>query len=319
MAVPILLVTGFLGAGKTTLINRLLSEPDGRRIAAVVNDFGAVDIDAALLTSVSDDVVSLRNGCICCSLQGDLLQTLSALLRRQLAPDAIVIETSGVSDPAEIVRILLDPVIWREAALETVVCMADARHLTDSPALQDDPLFRSQVRAADFVALTKADMVTTREHEAVGILLGRMKPGLGLYDAQHGLLPHELLFSGRLHEPAAVSPSRFSTPGFQSVSWIATQPLSLARFQAAIVRLGGKLVRAKGIVSFAEHPDTPMLFQMVGQRATLCPAPGIEKMEPVRLVFIARDGVLTEGEVACLLEPCIACFQLGQPPNRLWR
>ncbi len=114
----------------------------------------------------------------------------------------------------------------------------------------------------------------------------------------------------------AAGPSRFSTPGFQSVSWTATQPLSLARFQAAIVRLGGRFVRAKGIVSFAEHPDAPMLFQMVGQRATLCPAPGIEGMEPVRLVFIARDGALTEEEVVSFLKPCIARSRPDQPPRR---
>ncbi|MGI4800299.1 MAG: CobW family GTP-binding protein [Janthinobacterium lividum] len=306
MAVPILLVSGFLGAGKTTLINRLLSEPDGRRIAAVVNDFGAVDIDAALLAGVSSDVVSLRNGCICCSLQGDLLQTLSALLRRQPPPDAIVIETSGVSDPAEIVHILLDPVIWREAALETVLCLADARLLADDPAMLGDRLFRSQIRAADFVGLTKADMVTPQEHAEVGRLLGQTRPGLGLHDAPHGVLPHELLFSGRLHVSEASSPSRFSTPGFESVSWTATKPLSLACFQAAVVRLGGRLVRAKGIVSFAEHLDTPMVFQMVGQRATLSPAPPMEAGEAVRLVFIARNGALADGEMAACLETCIA-------------
>ena len=306
MAVPILLVTGFLGAGKTTLINRMLSEPDGRRIAAVVNDFGAVDIDAALLAGVSETVVSLRNGCICCSLQGDLLQTLSALLRRQPAPDAIVIETSGVSDPAEIVRVLLDPVIWREAALETVVCLADARLLADSPTMLDDALFRSQIKAADFVGLTKTDMVTPHEHAEIGSLLGRTRSSLRLHDAPHGVLPHELLFSGQLHVPAAAKSSRFSTPGFQSASWTATKPLSLARFQAAIVRLGGRLVRAKGIVSFAEHPGVPMVFQMVGQRATLGPAPRLEVGEPVRLVFIARDGALADGEVAACLDACIA-------------
>lgn len=306
MGVPILLVAGFLGAGKTTLVNTLLSEPDGRRIAAVVNDFGAIDIDAALLASVSDDVVSLKNGCICCSLQNDLLQTLSALLRRRPAPDAIVIETSGVSDPAEIVRTLLDPVIWREAALETVVCLADARHLADSPALLDDRLFRSQIGAADFVGLTKTDMVTAEERAQVAGLLGRVRPGLSLHDTRHGVLPHELLFSGRPHEPAAASPSRFSTPGFQSVSWTATRPLSLARFQAAVARLGGRLVRVKGIVSFAEHPEVPMVFQMVGQRATLSPAPGRVAGEMVRLVFIARDGALADGEIASSLEGCVA-------------
>ena len=134
--VPILLVTGFLGAGKTTVVNHLLAHAQGRRIAAVVNDFGAVNIDAELIAGASDGVVSLANGCICCSLEGDLLRTLAALLRRDPRPEFIVIETSGVADPADIVRNLMDPLIWREAPLETVLCVVDAT--TPAETLNDD-------------------------------------------------------------------------------------------------------------------------------------------------------------------------------------
>src|SRR5256885_15493075 len=126
MPVPILLVAGFLGAGKTTVVTHLLAHAEGRRIAAVVNDFGAINIDAELITGASDGVVSLSNGCICCSLQGDLLRTLAALLRRDPRPEFIVIETSGVADPSDIVRNLMDPMIWRGGPLETVVCLVVA-------------------------------------------------------------------------------------------------------------------------------------------------------------------------------------------------
>src|SRR5215469_15750315 len=102
MPVPVLLVAGFLGAGKTTVVNYLLSHAGGRRIAAVINDFGAINIDAELVAGASDGVVSLSNGCICCSLEGDLLRTLASLLRRDPQPHYIVIETSGVADPADI-------------------------------------------------------------------------------------------------------------------------------------------------------------------------------------------------------------------------
>jgi G3E family GTPase len=121
--VPILLVAGFLGAGKTTVVNHLLAHAEGRRIAAVVNDFGAINIDAELIVGASDGVVSLSNGCICCSLEGDLLRTLATLLRRDPRPEFIVIETSGVADPSDIVRNLMDPIIWKEAPLETVLCV----------------------------------------------------------------------------------------------------------------------------------------------------------------------------------------------------
>src|SRR5437764_15056505 len=122
MPVPILLVTGFLGAGKTTVVNHLLAHAEGRRIAAVVNDFGAINIDAELIAGASDGIVSLTNGCICCSLEGDLLRTLSGILRRNPRPDYILIETSGVADPVDIVRNLMDPVSWKEAPRETGLC-----------------------------------------------------------------------------------------------------------------------------------------------------------------------------------------------------
>ena len=156
MPVPILLVTGFLGAGKTTVVNHLLAHAEGRRIAAVVNDFGAINIDAELIAGASDGVVSLSNGCICCSLEGDLLRTLAALLRRDPRPEFIVIETSGIADPADIVRNLMDPLIWREAPLETVLCVVDA---TTNAETLNDALLRSQLRAADVVALSKVDLV----------------------------------------------------------------------------------------------------------------------------------------------------------------
>jgi G3E family GTPase len=306
MTTPILLITGFLGAGKTTLINRLLAEPQGRKLAAVVNDFGAIDIDATLLASVTDGVISLKNGCICCSLQGDLLRTLSTILRRS-APDGIVIETSGVSNPAEIVRALLDPVIFREAALDAVICVTDARMLTDQPELFDDTLWRSQLDAADYIALSKTDLVSQQECDLVRGRLGRHKPGRAIYHMVDGRIPPELLFSADLHRPAAgrAPKSMTALPAFQTISWTSRVPLIMARFQNVIGQLGPRLVRAKGIVEFAERPGQAMLFQLVGTRATISPAPqGVSGTDAVQLVFIARSGDLDEAALASSLERC---------------
>src|SRR3954469_8744142 len=189
--VPILLVTGYLGAGKTTVVNHLLAHAEGRRIAAVVNDFGAINIDAELITGAADGVVSLSNGCICCSLEGDLLRTLAGLLRRDPRPEVIVIETSGVADPSDIVRNLMDPVIWREAPLETVLCVVDA---TNKPAMFDDALLRSQIRAADVVALSKVDLADTADHLRVRDAVRAIRPAAVLVDAPHGEIPMALLF-----------------------------------------------------------------------------------------------------------------------------
>ena len=313
MAVPILLVSGFLGAGKTTLINRLLVDPQGRRLAAVVNDFGAIDIDAELLGSVAEGVVSLKNGCICCSLQGDLLRTLSTILRRDAALDGIVIETSGVSDPAEIVRNLLDPVIFKEAALDAVVCLADCRHLLDRPALLDDALCKSQLRAADFILLSKTDLVTPEECQAIRDRLSAFKPARMMFDVQHGAVPPELLFSAGLHQPGPGGAKRpaFSTPAFQTMDWTADFPVSLPLFQRAISRLAPQIIRAKGILVAADQPGRPLLFQMVGPRATISQAPpSPPDAALVRLVLIGPLGAFDPAGVTAELDGCVAADRL---------
>ena len=310
MPIPILLITGFLGAGKTTLINRLLSDPGGRRLAAVVNDFGAVDIDAALLASVSNDVISLKNGCVCCSLLGDLLQTLSTILRRDPAPDGIVIETSGLSNPAEIVRALLDPVIWKEAALETVICVADARSLIDAPSLADDALWQSQCAAADFVVLSKTDLVSERERDHIKATIRRRKADHLIHDMIDGHLSPELLFATNVgHSPFTVDLAYASMPhSFETMSWTSDEPLVMSKFQAVIGQHASVLVRAKGFVTFAERPKDPMLFQLVGSRATIGRAPvGAFKGLAAQLVFIAKcDTLDPAGLSADLARCCVA-------------
>src|SRR6476620_4812773 len=185
MPVPILLVTGFLGAGKTTVVNHLLAHAEGRRIAAVVNDFGAINIDAELIAGASDGVVSLSNGCICCSLEGDLLRTLAALLRRDPQPEFIVIETSGIADPADIVRNLMDPMIWREAPLEAVLCVVDA---TISAEMLNDAL----LRAADVVALSKIDLADAADSTQLRDTVRALRPAAVMVDAPHGEVPAAL-------------------------------------------------------------------------------------------------------------------------------
>ncbi|MGQ3356491.1 MAG: CobW family GTP-binding protein [Phreatobacter sp.] len=310
MAVPVILVTGFLGAGKTTLINHLLTANQGRRLAAVVNDFGAVNIDADLIAENADGVMSLANGCICCSLQGDLLRTLSGLLKREPPPEGIVIETSGVSDPAEVVRSLLDPVVWREATLETVVAVADARALADDPSLLEDALCRSQIASADIVALNKADLVDAADLARARAAVAALKPERVIFPVAEGRIAPELAFAGGGHEPSVpdarrAAQARFATPRFETTTFTAERPLDMAAFQATIGRLAPRLVRAKGFVTFAGQPDRPMLFQLVGDRATLGPAPAGLAGDAVRLVLIGEMGRLDVDAARAMLAACV--------------
>jgi G3E family GTPase len=302
--VPILLVAGFLGAGKTTVVNDLLAHAGGRRIAAVVNDFGAINIDAELIAGASDGVVSLTNGCICCSLEGDLLRTLAAILRRSPRPDSIVIETSGVADPAEIVRNLMDPVIWREAPLETVLCVVDAT----TPAVKlNDPLLRSQLRAADVLALSKTDLVDASGRERIRNAVKAVRPAV-VVDALHGHVPAELLFPAdpdRAPAPRDPGRRRPASDRFETLSWRSDRPLSLPRLQNAIARLAPKLARAKGLFEAVEQPGRQLLLQFAGGRATLAPAGTSSLGLPrARIVFIAEIGVLSTAEVGRIMDGC---------------
>jgi cobalamin biosynthesis protein CobW len=304
MIVPVLLIAGYLGAGKTTLLNHLLANPGGRRIAAIVNDFGAIDIDAGLLGTVSDGVVSLKNGCICCSLQGDLLRTLASVIKRPSPPDAIVIETSGISDPAEIIRNLMDPVIFKVAPLETVVTLVDARRVLDEPQLAQDALWRSQLRAADFVLLTKTDLLEGDERGRIVEIIGKHKPASVLFDVVEGVVAPDLLFGRAVAEPRVTpKPGPSASEPFASVSWTSQAPLSLTRFQQVVSTLAQRTQRMKGLFVFADHSAQPMLFQCVGARATLSqsPLPPPDGLT-AQLVLIGRDGDIDADQIDRVLK-----------------
>jgi G3E family GTPase len=305
--VPILLVAGFLGAGKTTVVNHLLAHAEGRRVAAVVNDFGAINIDAELIAGVSDGVVSLSNGCICCSLEGDLLRTLASLLRRDPRPEFIVIETSGIADPSDIVRNLMDPMIWREAPLETVLCVVDA---TTPAAKLNDALQRSQLRAADVVALSKVDLVDAAVRSELREAIRALHPAAVVVDAPHGEVPTALLFpvdAGHVPVPRETGPRRPVADRFETLSWTSERAVSLPKLQQAIGRLAPKLARAKGLFETVEQPGRLMVFQLAGGRATLAPggapAAGVPR---ARIVFIAEIGVLSTAEIDGVMDACTA-------------
>jgi G3E family GTPase len=249
-------------------------------------------------------VVSLSNGCICCSLEGDLLRVLAGLLRRDPRPEFIVIETSGAADPADIVRNLMDPVILREAPLETVLCVVDAS--APAGSLQD-PLLRSQVRAADIVALSKGDLA--QSSEPVRDAVKALRPGAVVVDTLHGAVPPDLLFApdlDRVPIVREVGRRRPAAERFETLSWVSDRPVSLPAFQAAIGRLAPRLARAKGMFEVAGQPGRTVVFQFAGGRATLSSggvlSPGMPR---VRVVFVTETGMLAADELEAVMDRCV--------------
>jgi G3E family GTPase len=160
--IPVTVITGYLGAGKTTLLNRILTEEHGRRYAVIVNEFGEIGIDNDLVVGADEEVFEMNNGCVCCTVRGDLIRIIEGLMRRRGKFDAIIVETTGLANPAPVAQtFFIDADVKDAAKLDAVVTVADAKWLCDR--LKDAPEAKSQIAFADVIILNKTDLVTAEE------------------------------------------------------------------------------------------------------------------------------------------------------------
>jgi len=270
--IPVTVVGGYLGAGKTTVLNRLLAGSQGLRLAVLVNDFGAVNIDADLIAAHDGDTISLTNGCVCCTIADDLGQALATVAERVPAPDHIVIEASGVADPAKIAYYGQG---WPGLCLDAVVTIADAE--TVRARSRDKfvaPLIIDQLAAADIVVVNKIDLVPPTDRAALRRWLLERVPDAVTVEVEFGAIPPDLLLSS---EPLAVA-DRQTDPGdtdhaalFATAVLTEARLLDPARLSAALDGLPPWLLRAKGTVHTAADPSRRHTLQLVGRRWTLTP------------------------------------------------
>jgi G3E family GTPase len=159
---PVTVLTGYLGAGKTTLLNRILSEPHGKKFAVIVNEFGEIGIDNDLVVGADEEVFEMNNGCICCTVRGDLVRIIDGLMRRKGKFDAIILETTGLADPAPVAQtFFVDENVGRKTRLDAVVTVADAKWLQER--LKDAPEAKNQIAFADVIIINKTDLVKPDE------------------------------------------------------------------------------------------------------------------------------------------------------------
>ncbi|WP_276198968.1 GTP-binding protein [Chelatococcus sp. XZ-Ab1] len=181
--IPVTVLTGYLGAGKTTLLNRILTEPHGQRFAVIVNEFGEVGIDNDLVVGADEEVFEMNNGCICCTVRGDLIRILDGLMKRKGKFDAIIVETTGLADPAPVAQtFFMDQDVSDKTKLDAVVTVADAKWLTDR--LKDAPEAKNQIAFADVIILNKIDLVSPEELAEVEGRIRAVNPYAMLHKAE---------------------------------------------------------------------------------------------------------------------------------------
>jgi len=188
--IPVTVLTGYLGAGKTTLLNRILTEPHGRKFAVIVNEFGEIGIDNELVVGADEEIFEMNNGCICCTVRGDLIRIIEGLLKRRGKFDSIIVETTGLADPAPVAQtFFVDADVKEAAALDAIVTVADAKWLSDR--LKDAPEAKNQIAFADVILLNKIDLVSADELAEVEGRIRAINPYAKLHKTTKSNVPIE--------------------------------------------------------------------------------------------------------------------------------
>lgn len=329
--IPVIIITGFLGAGKTTLLNHLINSDHGMRIAVLVNDFGAINIDAELIVGIEgEDTINLANGCICCTIRGDLHQAALRICERPDKPDYIIIETSGVSDPLGVAQTFLYTDLANYTAVDTILTLVDAAEFLNLPA-ENEVLAMDQVGTADIVVLNKTDLVDEAGLATVRQAINEISPAARIFETSYGTVPLPLLFGHGTFDPLRLATrsahdvhvhededhnhdhDHDHSLVFHTWRYESERPFTLNAIQTAIDQLPPTIYRAKGMVYVAEAPAERHILQVVGKRASLSKGEGWGEQPPAtRIVVIGAAGGVNGEELTAVFERSLQQDQSSQ-------